>query len=452
MSLENLPPALPYDLAFDLSVYAQEVTTGVNTAPSYDELLATRMPEFEAKLVGIRERLDAAKERGQHVSLIIGTGGTFQSKDVGNGYEPIGTLEESFNALQLPKDESLHLEFFDLMNLDSSQMRPEHWRFLAEAIMRANEETGDLVDSIVVTHGTDTMDRGAAYTSLALMGLPIPVLFTGSQKPAFEKEGDAKDQMERTLIAAKLAAKEGIAEVMVVCGSKVTRGTWAIKQGDDTTDAFGPWNDPKQKHDATDWERAAQEGTLDKLAPAFIDFGVGKPVGALGFATHARRRGQTGIYRPFTQFNEAADLYPAKLTDKTPQNFARFVMNQNVLLLTQLGSGTADDRLVAIAVQAASQGKAILLEAPFFDSTIKSGTYKAGAGVLVKIPHINRRLPVLNTSPASVEAKTNFVLARNGIAPVATTDGLGEIFTPHDLRKFYDEMETNLVGEMISSK
>ncbi|HSX24135.1 MAG TPA: asparaginase domain-containing protein, partial [Candidatus Saccharimonadales bacterium] len=326
MTNSSAETQLPYDLAFDLVAYADEVKATVNTAPSYDELAATRLPGFEQGLIDIRERLEGAKDRGEHTSIVIGTGGTFQSKKVGKQYEPVGTLKESFEALQLPKDETLHLEFFDLMNLDSSQMRPEHWRFLADSIIRLNEEAGDLIDSIVVTHGTDTMERGASYLSFALQGLHIPILITGSQKPAFEKEGDAKDQMERTLITAKLAAKQHIAEVMVVCGSKVTRGTWAAKQGDATTDAFGPWNDPKQRHDATDWELAARDGTLDKLAPAFIDFGVGKPVGALEFASHAITKGKLGIYRPFTRFDEAADLYPAKLTDKSPENFARFIM------------------------------------------------------------------------------------------------------------------------------
>lgn len=444
---------LPYDLSFDLNSYAQDVKSSITTAPTYDQLVSERMPLFEKNLIGIRDRLDAAKDQGQHTSIVIGCGGTFQSKKDGEeGYKPIGSLKESFDALQMPKDDSLHLELFDLMNLDSSQMRPEHWRFLAESVVKVNEVAGDLVDSIIITHGTDTMDRGAAYLSFALMGLPIPVIFTGSQEPAFEKSGDARDQMERALISAKLAAKEHVAEVMVVCGSKVTRGTWAAKQGDKTTNAFGPWNEPRQQHDASDWEKAAKDGTLEKLAPAFIDFGVGKPVGALNFASHALRRANLGAYRPFTRFGEAANLYPVKLTDRTPESLASHIINQNIVLLTQLGSATADDRLVAVAVAAAAHGKAVCFESPFFDSSVPTGTYAAGSGASVKLPHINRPIPVLNASPSALEAKSNYIVSREGLEPVMHTQGLGNIYTPSDLLKFYDEMETDQVREMISRK
>jgi len=441
--------------SFDLIGYATEVEADNSSryAPSAEVLLQEKWPEFERNLVGIRDRLSEAKDQGQHVTIILGCGGTFQSKKTERGYEPIGTLKESMEALQLPKDDTHHLELFDLMNLDSSQMRPEHWGFVARAVDKLYQEVRDLTDSIIVTHGTDTMDRGGAYLSFGLQGMKLPIILTGSQKPAFEHGGDAKDQMGRALITARLAAIEDINEVMVLCGTKVTRATWAIKQGDTTTNAFGPWNDPRQGHDGADYERAWQEGRFAELTPAFVDFGLGKPTGDLTFAGHALRRHQLGRYELFTDFLEASDIYPAVMSDKRPKGLAEHIIGQQVVALVELGSSTADDRLVDVAMAAADRGKAILRVAPFFDSIVQAGTYAAGSGIARGVEGVNRPLPIVNTSPRTLEAKTNFALASLGLSEAFTEpEGLGPILSEDDLKRFYDLMETNLVGELVGTR
>lgn len=52
------------------------------------------------------------------------------------------------------------METQSLMNIDSTNMQPEYWVEIAEAV-KANY---DAYDGFVITHGTDTM----AYTSAAL--------------------------------------------------------------------------------------------------------------------------------------------------------------------------------------------------------------------------------------------------------------------------------------------
>lgn len=433
---------------FDLRVYAETVQSDI---PSYEDLKRDREPEFRKWLSGLRDRLRSFKEKEIKVIVVLGTGGTFQSASTPDGYKPTGTLEESFDALGLPEDPSIHLEKCDMMNLDSSQMTVEQWRFLAEMILVLEEEVSDMYDQIIVTHGTDTMAKGASYLSFILKGFPKSIIFTGSQEPAQAPDTDAKDQMDRAITVAKIASNENrkITEVMVACGLKISRGTWAAKLGDRTVNAFGPWNQPNQEFDATDWDRAVNDGTLHKLAPALLDFGTGKSRGRLEFADHAIDFSHKGAFEPFTEITQPADVFPATLSDKSTMALARHLIQQRVAVLTQLGSATADDRLVKVALEAAEHGKPVIFEAPFHDSTIEAGTYAAGAEVLKELPSIQRSLPILNTSPATFEAKTNYTLHRLGIVPEGETEGLGVIYSSQDLRRFYDQMEANLVRELV---
>ena len=435
--------------SFDLRRYAEEEVE--SEIPSYEDLMRDTAPDFERFISGLRERLREIIKTQKKIIIVLGTGGTFQSAETDQGLAPTGSLKESFDALGLPEDPSVHVELCDLMNLDSSQMTIEQWRFLAEMIIRLEEEASDMYDSIIITHGTDTMAKGAAYLSLMLKGFPKSIIFTGSQEPARMSESDAKDQMERSISCAKIATNVNrlITEVMVCCGMRVTRGTWATKLGDKTVNAFGPWNQPGQEFDATDWEQAARDGTLHKLAPALLDFGTGKNRGSLQFAAHAIDSDHRGAFEPFTEIVNPADVFPAELSDKSKIAFANHLIGQRVALLTQLGSATADDQLVKIALEAALHGKPVIFEAPFHDSAVQAGTYAAGAEVRRPLKNIQRPLPILNTSPATFGAKINYVLHKLGLAPAGETEGLGAHYTSDDLRRFYDHMEQNLVGELV---
>lgn len=436
--------------SFDLREFAAQVPSSADV-PHYKRLCATSAPRFHAFIDGLRERALKEKEQNKDVFVVLGTGGTFQSRKTPEGYAPIGTLRESFDALRLAEDPSTHLELCDLMNVDSSQMTVVQWRFLAEMIIELEQKASDAYDGIIVTHGTDTMAKGAAYLSFMLKGFPKSIIFTGSQNAAVEEHSDARDHMERSIMTAKIACKSNrrIAEVMVCCGERVSRGVWATKLGDKTINAFGSWNQPYQDFDATDWDRAARDGTLHRAAPALLDFSTGKGRGTLEFSTHAIDYGKKGAFEPFTRIDKPADLFPTTLTDKSTEALARHIIQQRVAILTQLGSATADNRLVEVALEAGRQGKIVLFEAPFHDSTVEVGTYKAGSRAATPLENIQRSLPILNTSPAAFEAKTNFLLHKLHIKPVDETVGLGTRYSNDDIRCFYDHMEQSLVGELV---
>ncbi len=436
---------------FDLVKFAESVKRKI---PSYDELVKTKWPEYKKWLSHLRERLRKVKEenKDKQIFVVLGTGGTFQSAPGPDGYEPTGTLQESFDALQLPKDDSIHLDLCDLMNLDSSQMTVEQWRFLAEAIIELEATNSDMFDGIIITHGTDTMSKGASYLSYMLRGFPKSIVFTGSQFPAREEGSDAKDQVERAIITSKLAAKvdRRISEIMAACGEQVTRAVWAQKLGDVTTNAFGPWNQPRQNNnDSTDWETALRNGTVSRIAPSLLDFSTGKHTGGLRFASHAIEYGKRPAYDPFTKIVTPADIYPVRLTDKSPASFARHLIGERAALLSLLGAATADEVLLEIALAAANEGKIVICRAPFPDSTVQPGKYKAGANVRKNVPLIQRPVPYINGSDDALEAKINVLIHKLGIQPAMVTRGLGAIYTSEDLRKFYEHMEDTALKDLV---
>ena len=90
---------------------------------------------------------------------MIATGGTIASKEGDLGLTPAVTGEELAASVPGIKD-ICHLEILQLMNIDSTNMRPRQWLMIRDAIM----ENYNNYDGFVVLHGTDTM----AYTAAAL--------------------------------------------------------------------------------------------------------------------------------------------------------------------------------------------------------------------------------------------------------------------------------------------
>lgn len=92
--------------------------------------------------------------------LMIATGGTIASKEGDLGLTPAVTGEELAASVPGIKD-ICHLEILQLMNIDSTNMRPRQWLMIRDAIM----ENYNHYDGFVILHGTDTM----AYTA----GCPV---------------------------------------------------------------------------------------------------------------------------------------------------------------------------------------------------------------------------------------------------------------------------------------
>lgn len=135
--------------------------------------------------------------------LLITTGGTIASAPGGEGLEPrrSDVMEREIAQLSTYYDISIQ----DLMCLDSSNITPNEWVRIADAIFDARGH----YDGIVVSHGTDTMAYTASVVTFMLPNIDLPVVFTGSQLPLSAYLSDAPDNL-RTAFAMAASGRSGI--------------------------------------------------------------------------------------------------------------------------------------------------------------------------------------------------------------------------------------------------
>jgi L-asparaginase len=167
--------------------------------------------------------------------LLLATGGTIASVEGDEGLKPGLSGEDLlkyFENTLLSVDVTARI----LMNRDSTNMQPEHWVEMAEAIA----ENYGQYDGFLITHGTDTLGYTAAALSYMLQGLQKPVVLTGSQVPISFKKTDAK----KNLTDALRFACEDIGGVFVVFDGRVIIGTRAVKMRTKSYDAFESINHP----------------------------------------------------------------------------------------------------------------------------------------------------------------------------------------------------------------
>jgi L-asparaginase len=151
--------------------------------------------------------------------LLLTTGGTIASVPGGEGLEPqrADVLERELQMLRAYYDITVR----DVMCLDSSNIRPEEWQFIATEIF--NQRQG--FDGIVVSHGTDTMAYTASAVTFMLPDIDLPVVFTGSQLPLRDMLSDGPDNL-RTAFAMAASGKPGI---FLAFDRKVMLGCRAVK-------------------------------------------------------------------------------------------------------------------------------------------------------------------------------------------------------------------------------
>ena len=132
------------------------------------------------------------------------------------------------------------IDLLPIANIDSTNLEPSLWLTLAKTIFDQMKE----YDGFVLTHGTDTLAYTSAALSFMLQELGKPVIITGSQVPLEEIGSDGRGN----LINSFRVAVSDIAEVAVVFGSLIMRGTRAKKTSAFDMQAFTSANDPPLGH------------------------------------------------------------------------------------------------------------------------------------------------------------------------------------------------------------
>ena len=151
--------------------------------------------------------------------LLLTTGGTIASMPGGEGLQPHRSEVMEREIAQLRSYYDITVQ--DVMCLDSSNIRPEEWQFIARRIF---EDRGDF-DGIVVSHGTDTMAYTASAVTYMLPDIDIPVVFTGSQLPLSDVLSDGPDNL-RTAFAMAASGHPG---VFLAFDRKIMLGCRAVK-------------------------------------------------------------------------------------------------------------------------------------------------------------------------------------------------------------------------------
>jgi L-asparaginase len=167
--------------------------------------------------------------------LCISTGGTIaMAKGEDGCFSPIKTAGDLLDTI--PEIKNLYqVEIYTYDNIDSADISPPFWEGLADVIYKKYND----YDGFVITHGTDTMAYTASALSFFFQELNKPVVLTGSQISIGVLGSDGK----RNLINAFRVAASNIAEVVIVFGSKIIRGTRARKISAFSLEAFGSINE-----------------------------------------------------------------------------------------------------------------------------------------------------------------------------------------------------------------
>ncbi|MCW2308863.1 asparaginase domain-containing protein [Rhodobium gokarnense] len=177
---------------------------------------------FSSQLPGVAVKLDAPRKR----ICIINTGGMISTELQPDGkYAIPPDLTRFFR--KFPELNSIaEVTAVALMAKDSSDMNPDDWETLADAIF-ARRYVG--FDGFVVAHGTDTLPHTASAIAFALgEGLRVPVVFVGAQVGTDVIHGDARINLTR----AVAVATRNVPEVVAVVGDQIHRGVRVQKKDD----------------------------------------------------------------------------------------------------------------------------------------------------------------------------------------------------------------------------
>jgi len=169
--------------------------------------------------------------------LMIATGGTIASKATSNGLSPQIAGEDLLNYV--PEINGIcNVTAIQPFSKDSTNIYHKHWLELSSII----EENYEDYDGFVITHGTDTMAYTAAALSYLIQTSPKPIALTGSQKSAYLRDTDARNN----LIGAFTFATDNNAHgVHIVFDNKVISGTRAKKTKTRSYNAFSSIDYPE---------------------------------------------------------------------------------------------------------------------------------------------------------------------------------------------------------------
>lgn len=168
--------------------------------------------------------------------LLIATGGTIASVKTESGLSPKTPPDEFLKYIPEIK-EIADIDVVQVLNIDSTNIEPEHWIMIKDVIMK-NYST---YDGFVITHGTDTLAYTASAMSYLIQDSEKVIAITGSQKPIVDSITDGKKNLTD---AIRFSITENARGVYVVFDGRAILGTRAKKIRSKSYSAFDSINYP----------------------------------------------------------------------------------------------------------------------------------------------------------------------------------------------------------------
>jgi len=167
--------------------------------------------------------------------LVLYTGGTIGMLETAEGLAPAGGFDARMREHLAQLTDAPQVQWtLQEMNplLDSANMQQHNWLAMRDAIVSAVDAGHD---GVLLLHGTDSLAYSAAALSFLLLGLPVPVLLTGSMLPAGAPGSDAWGN----LCGALRLLEQGLeAGVQLYFHGQLLHGCRASKLRSEAFDAF----------------------------------------------------------------------------------------------------------------------------------------------------------------------------------------------------------------------
>ena len=131
---------------------------------------------------------------------LLTTGGTIdktynEHRGVLDNFDSV--LARILATLRLP---DLNITHVEVMNKDSLFMEDDDRSTILQAVMRAQGQS----DAILITHGTDTLEKTGDFLHFHLQHLRIPIVLTGAMRPYEFRDTDALQNVTEALLAVRL--------------------------------------------------------------------------------------------------------------------------------------------------------------------------------------------------------------------------------------------------------
>lgn len=173
------------------------------------------------------------------LTVLLATGGTIAGA-AGDPHDNLGyaaaTLDIADLVAAVPALTHVPLEAEQVARLDSKDLEPADWLRLAERLAAHLQRPE--VGSVVVTHGTDTLEETAWFLQRVLEP-SHPVVLTAAMRPATSLQADGPQNLLDAVCVARAAAAHGRGGVVAVLAGRAWPAAGLRKLHPYRQDAFG---------------------------------------------------------------------------------------------------------------------------------------------------------------------------------------------------------------------